>query len=327
VIVDDNVQQKKIEEIKQNLPALKFIIQIANIPSEGTFIVNWSDLLKMNLNHLNDEYLRRIECIKPNDCCCILYTSGTTGLSKGALLSHDNLTSQALLMNELLPSIDEHSNHVVLSYLPLSHGAAFMEDIYIAIQVSAAVYFADISALKTSLLQTLLDTKPTVFMGVPRVFEKIEQKMKENFSLLSVCKQKLLSWSQSVTLHYYLSKNRSLIDSCKYKIACKFFHSKIRTALGFSNTKAFICGSAPLNEETKRFFMSIDMPLVECYGMTESSTVHSMVPMKTPMLTQSVGKALKFMQTKIIDVNAEGEGEFCLKGRHVFMGYLNNFCM
>lgn len=321
VIVDDKIQLGKISEIKSNLPHLLSVIETEN----------WDDLISSEItDDVKAEYEKRLKEIIPNQCCSIIYTSGTSGFPKGAMLSHDNLIWDAtesvksfLNMHEIMHG----GNEAIISYLPLSHLAAFMLDLFIATHVAGTVYFAEITALKANLLQYLQEVEPTIFTAVPRVYEKIEQKVKENLEQLNFFKRKLFSWAQNVIREEHLMRLKSdekQSSSLKMSIAQHLVSQPVKALLGFKRCKILTTGSAPISEETKLFFMSLDIFLTELYGMTESSCIHSVPPpYKIPSL-KTVGKNLSTAKTKICNANEVGEGEICIKGRHVFMGYLND---
>lgn len=314
VVVDDKTQLEKINQIKDNLPELIEIIETSE----------FSELMKTPISDdIETEYQRRLKEIFPNQCCTVVYTSGTTGFPKGAMMSHDNLIWEAITAAKCLGCF-KISKEVFISYLPLSHLAAFVCDIVVTIHTAGAVYFTDSSALKGSLLQYLKEVQPTVIFSVPRMYEKIEEKFKEKASNMGFLKRKLFMWAQSVLLEYHQTIQSNAVYTATYKLAIakKLITDPIKNAIGFSRCKLFLTGSAPTGVETKNFFMGLDMPLLDAYGMTESSTIHTV--QSQGCRSGSVGKQIIGVETKILNKNEVGEGEICMKGRHVFMGYLND---
>ncbi|KAG5669652.1 hypothetical protein PVAND_017536 [Polypedilum vanderplanki] len=324
LIVEDSKQLQKINEIKTDLPFLKYIIQIknSNYLNPENLILDWNELLQIDTSDVEEEYEKRLKEITPNECCALIYTSGTSGFPKAAMLSHDNLIWNAKKGVETM-KVAEIGNENLMSYLPLSHLAAFMSDIFIAIQCAATVHFIDLKTLKTSLVEALKEIQPTVFIGVPRVYEKIEEKINEKLQEQNFLKKKLFFWCQNFMLNSYFNPENST-SSIKYKLA-QFIITQVKEALGFQHCKIFITGSAPMSETTKKFFISLNMAIYEAYGMTESSTVHTLTSHEIQIYSlNTVGRSLQFAETKIIKNKSDEEGEICIKGRHVFMGYLNN---
>lgn len=167
----------KIREIKHRLPLLKAAVQIQEpyqpyMKKEDGYY-RWSDIEHMNVDDVADEFENRLADIAPNETCFLCYTSGTVGNPKGVMLTHDNFTFDANAVTRRFDNL-EWGNEVFVSYLPLSHVAAQILDVYLSIWVAGTVYFADKDALKGSLVKTLTAARPTRFLGVPRVFEKIQ---------------------------------------------------------------------------------------------------------------------------------------------------------
>lgn len=247
VIVDDAKQMEKIHAIKDKLPHLKAVIQTLSpyAPyvkrSDGYY--RWSELEVMNTTDVEDEYQRRLKSIVANECCCLVYTSGTTGQPKGAMLTHDNFTWDAYSFPGLVDGL-QMGKEVLVSYLPLSHVAAQIIDIFISMTLGATVWFADKDALKGSLVKTLTDARPTYFLGVPRVYEKIQEKMMAIGSQSGAIKRVVASWAKGATLKHHMDRMAGRPSaSLQYKLATKLIMSKVKHALGFNRCKLFITGA------------------------------------------------------------------------------------
>lgn len=238
------------------------------------------------------------------------------------MLNHDNLTFVAKTGVEFEGMQTAHE--IVISYLPLSHIAAQIVDIYACLTIAGTVYFAEKDALKGSLPQTLRQVRPTRFLGVPRVYEKMHEKMLEIGASQGFLMRAVGGWAKGVTLQHHIDKMQGKpTNSMQYQLAKKFVIAKVKQAMGFDRCVSFCTGAAPLSTETKKYFMSLDMQITEIFGMSESSGGHSFSPKDAPMF-DTIGKGLPGMMTKIRNVDEHGHGELLIKGRHLMMGYLDD---
>uniref|UniRef100_A0ABM5EXM3 Long-chain-fatty-acid--CoA ligase ACSBG1 n=1 Tax=Pogona vitticeps TaxID=103695 RepID=A0ABM5EXM3_9SAUR len=279
----------------------------------------------MELGHeVEDETLDAIiKSQRPNQCCVLIYTSGTTGKPKGAMLSHDNITwtsAHASRAGDMQPA--EIQQERIVSYLPLSHIAAQIYDLWTGIKWGELVYFAEPDALKGGLVDILREALPTSHMGVPRVWEKIMEKIKEVCAQSGFVKKKMLSWAMSVSLERNLSCSNSDLKPFRMRLADALVLAKIRQALGFSQCQKHFCGAAPLSTEVMQFFLGLNIPLYQAYGMSETTGPHCM---SGPYIYRrySCGKAVLGCKVKLAHEDEEGHGEICFWGRTVFMGYLD----
>ncbi|XP_035377717.1 long-chain-fatty-acid--CoA ligase ACSBG2 [Electrophorus electricus] len=328
LVVENHKQLQKILQIQDKLPHLKAIIQYKDaLKEKKPNLYTWEEFMELGRSEPDTQLDDVIASQKPNQCCTLIYTSGTTGQPKGVMLSHDNLTWTALATAHHVRLTDaDQSQEMVVSYLPLSHVAAQMVDIWITMRVGGATYFAQPDALKGSLVDTLREVRPTAFMGVPRVWEKMQEKMKVVGAKSSAVRRKVATWAKDVGLHTNLSKmerNSPMAhDPLNYRVAKRLVFRKVRKALGLDRCTRCYTGAAPITTDTLQFFLSLDIPLFELYGMSESTGPHTISRQDAQRLT-SCGKVISGCKTKISSPDAEGIGEVCFWGRHVFMGYLN----
>lgn len=324
IVVENQKQLDKITQIWNRLPHLKAVVMYKDsLPEKRPNLYTMNEFMELG-NEIHDEELDAIiNSQKPNQCCVLIYTSGTTGNPKGAMLSHDNITwtaAHASRAGDMQPA--EIQQETIVSYLPLSHIAAQIYDLWTGIKWGEQVYFAEPDALKGGLVDVLKEALPTAHMGVPRVWEKIMEKLKDVSSQSGFMKKKMLSWAMSVSLERNLSGSNSDLKPFRMKLADRLVLAKIREALGFSHCQKHFCGAAPLSAETLQFFLGLNIPLYEAYGMSETTGPHCM---SGPYVYRrhSCGKAVPGCKVKLVNEDADGHGEICFWGRTVFMGYLN----
>ncbi|XP_035996841.1 long-chain-fatty-acid--CoA ligase ACSBG2 isoform X1 [Fundulus heteroclitus] len=328
IVVENHKQLQKILQIEDKLPHLKAIIQYKDaLKEKRPNLYSWAEFMELGRNDPDEPLDAIIASQKPNQCCTLIYTSGTTGQPKGVMLSHDNITWTALSTGIHVNLKDAtQSQEVVVSYLPLSHIAAQMVDIWVVMRVGGATYFAQPDALKGSLVNTLKEVRPTAFMGVPRVWEKMQEKMKSVGAKSSAVRRKVAAWAKDVGLQTNLTKMNQNAAAGRapvsYHIAKKLVFKKVRKALGLDRCSKCYTGAAPITKDTLEFFLSLDIPVYELYGMSESTGPHTISKPEAFKLT-SCGKEIPGCKTKLHSPDEEGNGEICFWGRHVFMGYLN----
>ncbi|XP_039891054.1 long-chain-fatty-acid--CoA ligase ACSBG2 [Simochromis diagramma] len=328
IVVENHKQLQKILQIEDQLPHLKAIVQYKDeLKEKRPNLYTWAEFLELGRDEPDAPLDAIIASQKPNQCCSLIYTSGTTGQPKGVMLSHDNLTWTAYsTAKHVSLTAASQAQEVVVSYLPLSHIAAQMVDIWISMKIGGVTYFAQPDALKGSLVDTLKEARPTAFMGVPRVWEKMQEKMKAVGAKSSTVRRKVAAWAKDVGLRTNLSKlnQNSAPGSApvSYHVAKKLVFKKVRKALGLDRCTKCYTGAAPITKDTLEFFLSLNIPLCELYGMSESSGPHTISRHDAFKLT-SCGIELPGCKTKLHNKDEEGNGEICFWGRHVFMGYLN----
>ncbi|NXI46790.1 ACBG2 ligase, partial [Galbula dea] len=326
LVVENQKQLQKILEIEHKLPHLKAIIQYGEeLAEKRPNLYSWSEFMDLGKDASRDAQLQEIIASqKANQCCTLIYTSGTTGQPKGVMLSHDNLTWTAAAAGSFIMLTDARQRQeLVVSYLPLSHIAAQMSDIWTAMTFGAQVCFAQPDALKGSLVNTLREVRPTAFLGVPRVWEKMEEKMKSVGAKSSALRRKVAAWAKGVGLQTNLKRMNGYSEvPVNFQLARHLVYRKVRKALGLDRCSRCYTGAAPITRETLEFFLSLNIPVLELYGMSESSGPHT-ISLPHSFRLGSCGKELPGCQTLILNPDGDGVGEICFSGRHIFMGYLN----
>ena len=305
--VSDKEVYDKVMAVKKNIKSLKKVYSFDQING----CAHWSELLDIGRDKPHQETVqKRKDEVNPADLATIIYTSGTTGVPKGVMLSHHNVVSNVLSGSKRLPlTIGEAS---ALSFLPVCH--IFERVIlYIYMYNSVSVYFAE--SLET-IADNLREVKPQVMTAVPRLLEKVYDKIYAKGEELSGVKQKLFYWAVNIGLQYEPYGQNGAWYEFKLKIARKLILSKWQEALG-GKLKLIASGSAALQPRLARVFTAAGMTLVEGYGLTETSPVISVNDMrKSHFRIGTVGKVIDGVTVVIAE-----DGEILCKGPNVMMGY------
>ncbi len=264
-----------------------------------------SDTLKSQLQKRRDE-------IVPADLMTIIYTSGTTGLSKGVMLSHHNLMANVSATWPILP-LDNASK--VISFLPLCHVFERMVNYLIQFKGCAVYYAESIDTVGDD----IREIQPNGFASVPRVLEKVYDKIVAKGKELTGIKKNLFFWALNLALRYELNGINGWWYEFQLKIARKLVFSKWREALG-GNIKAVLSGGAALQPRLARVFNAAGIPLMEGYGLTETSPVIAVNQAHFPyMKFGTVGPVLDNVEVKIAE-----DGEILMKGPSQMMGYFKD---
>jgi long-chain-fatty-acid--CoA ligase ACSBG len=330
VVVDEIAQLRKVLSVRKRLPYLRAIVlTIGAIPADVLAsepgVYTWETFLALSDAVPDSTLNARIDYQKPGHCCALIYTSGTTGNPKAVMLSHDNLVFTSMTAN--IP-IAAHKGDIIVSYLPLSHVAAQITDLHGAMIVGLTVAFAQPDALKGSLVVTLTEIRPHFFLGVPRVYEKIEEKLRAigaQNAATSTIKKAMGDWAKRVGAAGSAAELAGESRPFMYPVANALIFHNIKKALGFDRCRILATGAAPIARNTLDYFASLGMIISEVYGMSESSGPHTAnLPEARGTKFGTVGRPLG-VELKVDKPDlARGEGEVCMRGRNVFMGYLKN---
>ncbi|GMF43800.1 unnamed protein product [Phytophthora fragariaefolia] len=262
----------------------------------------------------------RMNAQLPGHCCTLIYTSGTTGPSKAVMISHDNLTWTVAAAMNTLKALGNAKRTV--SFLPLSHVAAQILDIHLPLAIGSEVYFAGPDALRGGLLGTLQEVRPNFFFGVPRVWEKMMESLKEKLGgAPEGLKKSLLEWAMAQGADNANQSQYGGVSGASWSFwaADYFLLGKVRSALGLDECTTFLTGAAPISPDVIRFFSTLNIPLYELFGQSECTGPHSInSPGKWKI--GSVGPEMEGTRTRI----DPDTGEIQYTGRHVFMGYFKD---
>uniref|UniRef100_A0A6A7FXI9 long-chain-fatty-acid--CoA ligase n=1 Tax=Hirondellea gigas TaxID=1518452 RepID=A0A6A7FXI9_9CRUS len=331
LVLEDEAAVEKMLSVSQQLTHVKAIIQWTGTPT-ASGVMTWDEFLAFGRDQSDDQLQLRLRQQAVNQCCALIYTSGTTGPPKGVMCSQDNLTwcgNEYAKFFKLRPC-----DETVVSYLPLNHIAGQMTDIYVAMARASTVYFARPDALKGSLIHTLREVQPTGFLTVPRLLEKIQEQMLTVLGKAGVVRQSAMRHARAAATNRYQAlihgRKLTMSEHLHYRLFKATVLDKIKTALGLSNARHLVSGSAPVSDDLIEFFQSLDLPVSNAYAMSESLSNGTMCSIKNGSFkTGSIGKPVPFANISIRESalssgSNEREGEICFKGRSVFMGYLNN---
>ncbi|KAM6216712.1 LOW QUALITY PROTEIN: long-chain-fatty-acid--CoA ligase ACSBG2 [Rhynchocyon petersi] len=323
LLVENYEQLQKI--LSDRMKIVKAIIQYKSplMEMSRSNLYSWDDFMELGSSVLDNQLDQVIGSQKASQCAVLTYTSGTTGSPKGVMLSHDNITWMAgALSKDCNLTLAPERQEIVVSYLPLSHIAAQMMDLWAAIKIGALTYLAQPDALKGTLVDTLHHVRPTCFLCVPQIWEKMQEKIKENGAKNSALKKKVFSWARNIGMQFNNKKMTGNPETpMSYRVAKTDVFSKVRSRLGLDRCHLLVNGAAPLTQEMAEFFLSLDIPICEIYGMNESTGLHAVSAHEKYRLF-SCGKILSGCKNLLHHQNKEGIGEVCFWGRHVFMGYL-----
>jgi len=308
VLISDEEIYNKIISIKEQCPSLEYIITFNAIPNT----ISFDSFIQNGKNNTHVEELRnRNQNIKSHDVATILYTSGTTGNPKGVMLMHSNIVSNVLDSADRVPVNHEHK---ALSFLPLCHSFERMLT-YLYLYLGVDIYYAE-SMEKIG--DNIKEVQPHVFSCVPRLLEKVYDKIVNKGNELKGIKRSLFFWALNLGLRYELDGKNGWWYEFQLKLANKIIFNKWREALG-GNTKVIVSGGAALQVKLARVFWAAQLPVLEGYGLTETSPVISVNYFgKGNTKFGTVGTVIKNVEVKIAE-----DGEILSKGPNLMKGYYN----
>lgn len=304
VFLSDEEILNKIKQIKDQVPSLEKIYTFNPIQGEA----HYSELLK-SASTEDIEGLRN--SVGGDDLATLIYTSGTTGNPKGVMLTHKNFISNVLASEPRLP-IAKYQK--ALSFLPLCHVFERMLD-YLYIYKSVSIYYAE---SMDTIADNLKEIQPQLFATVPRLLEKVYDKIVAKGTDLTGIKKKLFFWALDLGLQYDPNEDKGFWYNIQLKLANKLIFSKWREALG-GQVMAIVSGGAALQPRLARVFSAANIPVLEGYGLTETSPVigvNCLLP--GGRMIGTIGKPLENLDVKLAE-----DGEIIVKGPSIMKGYYN----
>ena len=320
--VENERQAKKILDCEEPPEKLSFIIVMEGPLPQGNSKVRcltWDELIaageKFATEH-PDALPSAIEAVAQSDLATIVYTSGTTGIPKGAMLLHSNIYG---VLHAMSPLVNLRPDDITLSFLPLSHVYERVGGQFLAIFDGLLMAYAESIE---SVGQNLNEVRPSVLNGVPRFYEKAYQRVQNEVKNMPKASQYLVRWAFSLARRAELHKEgqQELIKRVlrgELRVADKLVFSRIRSRFG-GRLRIMVSGAAPLSEEVQTFFQCMGIQMLEGYGLTETSAP---VSCNTPTTNRrgTVGRPLPGIEIKIA-----ADGEIMVKGPSVFGGYYKN---
>ncbi len=307
IVVSTKNQLEKMLTIQQQTPVERILVMD---PVETDRAVKMQELMLQGPTEFDPEFDARSQSIAPDDLATIIYTSGTTGTPKGAMLTHGNMASNISCSMEAF-GFGTHEE-VSVSFLPLSHVTARHVDFALLYRGVVLAYCPDIAQLP----KALTEVQPAIFIGVPRVYEKIRRQVIAKTARFP--KNIVYRWALAVG-HAHRAETLVGIQpaTLSWKLADRLLFSKVRAGMG-GKAEEFISGGAPLGLELAEWFADISIPIHEGYGLTETSPV---IAVNTPAAHKlgTVGKPLANVEVRIAD-----DGEVLVRGPSVFKGYWNH---
>lgn len=313
VLVENAEQLAKVEKELERMPKLERIVLMRGVDSAHPKAMTWEAFLDAGRDVSDDLLQQRVDALEPEGLAVLIYTSGTTGPPKGVMLPHRGLTFVADLAKRLSGAGEGDST---LSYLPLSHIAEQVFTIHGPITMGMRVYFAESI---DKLADHLKEVQPTVFFGVPRVWEKFHAGITGKLRQATGAKKVIADWAMGVGRQVSELRCRGeqpgpVLD-LQYRLAKKLVFDKLKPAIGLGRARFCVSGAAPIAREVLELFASLDIIVLEVYGQSEDCGPTSFnLPGRTRF--GSVGPACEGVEVKIAD-----DGEILVRGPNVFLGY------
>lgn len=297
---------ERLNAVKLEIPSLLTIFSFDQLPDATYYL----DLIEAGKS-IDSSRVNELKAnVQNEDLVTIIYTSGTTGNPKGVMLSHNNLLSNVLATEPIIPANEKSP---VLTFLPICHVYERMLH-YLYMRVGASVYFAE---SMDTIGDNIREVKPEVFSAVPRLIEKVFDRIMAKGEELKGMKRTLFFWAVKLAESYDF-EGKSYWYQFQLFVARKLIFSKWKAALG-GNVRAIASGSAALQPRLARIFFAAQIPILEGYGLTETSPVVSVNCLKNGVKFGTVGLLIAGVRVKIAD-----DGEILVKGPNVMLGYYNN---
>ena len=314
VLCSSALQLAKLLEVRNGLPALRHLVVFdPSAKRDGAITLAELEAKGWAAAARYPRFKEEALAVGPDDLATLIYTSGTTGPPKGVMLTHNNIWSDIVSSTQVLAV---GQNDTCLAWLPLSHILERMVE-YVFLRAGVTINYAE---SVDTVAQNLAEVRPTVVVGVPRLYEKVYARVLENALTGGAAKRRIFLWAKRTgeawSAHRLAGIAVPLALRLKHRIADGLVFSKLRARTG-GKIRLFVSGSAPLAAEIASFFYSAGLPIIEGYGLTETSPVLTLNPADRPKFG-SVGKAIPGVEIKIA-----ADGEILARGPNIMRGYYN----
>ncbi len=317
-VVENHELLSMVLELRDRLPALKCVVLMEGAAPDGeeTFVVPWARALQRGadaLTQVADDLDRRTDAVQPSDIATLVYTSGTTGPPKAVMATHGNLIAA---INALGPIVNLSADDRVLSYLPLAH---ILERLNSEIRLYCAGNALWFAASIVEMPKAVRDLRPTCFVGVPRVWEKMASTINAAIDAMPASRRRLARWAIAVGEQSVDQRQRrespTAAQRVRHRVADRLVLSRIRAETGLDQAHTLITGAAPISVQVLRFFHALGLEVLEGYGMSENMTVTA-VNRRGQARLGTVGQVVPGVEVRIA-----GDGEILMRGDVVFAGY------
>jgi long-chain acyl-CoA synthetase len=317
LIAEDEEQADKVLAVREKLPDLRKVVvkDPRGLDMSDDWLMTLDELEELGAGQA-DEWASHVAALGPGECAIIVYTSGTTGPPKGAMLSHDNLMAAARSSEASYETSDRDE---VLSYLPLCHIAERLISMVNAVYLGSVVNFGESTE---TFAQDLAEVQPTFFVGVPRVWEKLMALIQIKMADAGWIKRKnydlWMGIGSRIARKRWTGKQLRGVDGLLYFLGWVMLYRSLRAKLGLSRVRGAVSGAAPIAPQVLEFFWAMGVPIREVYGQTENTAQGTIIPADDVRIGM-VGRPLP--EAEVI---LASDGEILTRGPGTFLGYFRN---
>ena len=316
VLLEDEGQLEKVEQIRGDLPHLKHVVLMRQNSTDQPGVLGWQQFLDLAEETPEKELDQRLESIERQDIATFIYTSGTTGDPKAVMLSHGNLVDTGRIGVDL-HGLGAHDS--IISYLPMAHVAEQMMSVHMPAYVAYTVYYAEAPEL---LLDHLREVQPTIFFAVPRVWERFHTGVGDRLRRASPAIKSVLRWATGVGYRYSDALNRGqgagLSLTLQWRLADRLLLSRARQKIGLRHLRVAASGAAPITREILDFFAGLGVRIYEVYGLSETCGPGTW-NRKGATRLGTVGPPIPGVELKLAE-----DGEILFRGPNIFQGYFKD---
>lgn len=312
-LLENESYLERLEGVRGLLPNLRHVILMDPPSTPRSGVLTYAEVLDRGARGNDADYYARVDALQSGDLAQLIYTSGTTGQPKGVMLSHHNLCWTTVHLSRCHPT---GPGDVLLSYLPLSHIAEQVCTIYGPLVNGLQVYFAQSFEL---LAENMKEVRPTLFLGVPRVWEKFKVKAEAGIASQPKARQRVVAWARDVARRYHDDvmnhRQSSITLQAQYELARRLVFQPLKARIGLDRAHLLATSAAPIAKEVLEFFASLDLVIAEIYGQSEVTGPTS-VSTASAFKFGKLGRPMPGVEVRIAE-----DGEILVRGGNVCLGY------